>query len=116
MNRYLTHLPIPASTLPWRVREAERLREQFQADATVRDGALRWNSNGRVVPPDVLRDAFCEAPAEHVATYDREVAAFLAEYRRRDPRLEGEALAEARSAHGAGATVVNVITGRRTRL
>lgn len=116
MNSYITLLPIPEGTSAYSVREAERLRAEFRTDATVRDGALRWNSNGAPVPPHTLRDAFCEAHAEHHAAYRENIGAFLAEYRRQDPRLEGEALAEARSAHGAGATVVNVITGRRTRL
>mgnify|MGYP003511780536 FL=1 len=116
MNSYITHLPIPEGTSARAVREAERLRAEFRTDATVRDGALRWNSNGRPVPLDVLRDAFCEAPQEHHTAYSENIGALLAEYRRRDPRLDGEALAEARSVHGAGATVVNVITGRRTRL
>ena len=34
--------------------EAVRLSSQFTTDATVTDGIVRWNSNGRVPPTDVL--------------------------------------------------------------
>ena len=40
----------------------------------------------------------------------------IAEYRRNHRGLSGEALAEARAAFGEGATVVNILTGERTKL
>ena len=84
------------------------------------DGAIRWNSNGRY-----LMDDFCEKLEYAGYAFSREATAKkreaqdaenLAEYRRNNKRLSGEALAEARAAFGEGATVVDVLTGRRTRL
>ncbi len=91
------------------------------ADATVEaDGAIKWNSNGRY-----LMDDFCEKLEYAGYAFSREATArkreaqnaeSLAEYRRNDKGLAGEALAEARAAFGEGTTVVNVLTGKKTRL
>ena len=94
-----------------------------QADekATVdEDGAVRWKSNGRC-----LMDDFCEKLEYAGYPFSREATAkkrdaqneeSIAEYRRNHRGLSGEALAEARSAFGEGATVVNILTGERTKL
>ena len=94
---------------------------QAETQATVdADGAIRWESNGRY-----LMDDFCEKLEYAGYAFDREATAkkrdaqnaeSLAQYRRNDRGLSGEALAEARAAFGEGATVVNVLTGRKTRL
>ena len=108
----------------WKKNAEEEVRKavaQADTQATVEaDGAIKWNSNGRY-----LMDDFCEKleyagyPFSREATAekrDAQNAEFLAEYRKSDRGLSGEALAEARAAFGEGTTVVNVLTGKRTRL
>ena len=84
------------------------------------DGAIRWNGNGRF-----LMDDLCEKLEYAGYSFSREATArkraaqneeSIAEYRRNHKGLSGEALAEARAAFGEGATVVDVLTGRKTRL
>ena len=101
--------------------EVKKAVAKADADATVEaDGAIKWNSNGRY-----LMDDFCEKLEYAGYAFDREATArkrdaqneeSLAEYRKNDRGLSGEALAEARAAFGEGTTVVNILTGRRTRL
>ncbi len=108
----------------WKKNAEEEVRKavaKADSDAAVEaDGAIKWNSNEQY-----LMDDFCEkleyagyafsrgATAEKREAQNEES---LAEYRRNDKGLTGEALAEARAAFGEGTTVVNVLTGRRTRL
>lgn len=101
--------------------EVKKAVAQADEKATVEaDGAIRWNSNG-----SYLMDDFCEKLEYAGYPFDREATAkkrdaqneeFLAEYRRNDKGLSGEALAEARAAFGEGTVVVDVLTGRQTRL
>ena len=108
----------------WKKNAEEEVRKavaKVDADAAVEaDGAIKWNSNGRY-----LMDDFCEKLEYAGYAFSREATAekreaqnaeSLAEYCRNDKGLTGEALAEARAAFGEGTTVVNVLTGRRTRL
>lgn len=108
----------------WKKNAEEEVRKavaKADADAAVEpDGAIKWNSNGRY-----LMDDFCEKLEYAGCSFSREATAekreaqnaeSLAEYCRNDKGLTGEALAEARAAFGEGTTVVNVLTGRRTRL
>ena len=108
----------------WKKNAEEEVRKavaQAETQATVdADGAIRWESNGRY-----LMDDFCEKLEYAGYAFDREATArkrdaqneeSLAQYRRNDRGLSGEALAEARAAFGEGAMVVNVLTGRKTRL
>ena len=108
----------------WKKNAEEEVRKavaKADSDAAVEaDGAIKWNSNGRY-----LMDDFCEKLEYAGYAFSREATAkkreaqnaeSLAEYRRNDKGLTGEALAEARAAFGEGTTVVNVLTGRRTRL
>ncbi len=101
--------------------EVKKAVAKADADATVEaDGAIRWNSNGRY-----LMDDFCEKLEYAGYPFDRETTArkrdaqdeeSLAEYRRNDRGLSGEELAEARAAFGEGTVVVDVLTGKKTRL
>jgi hypothetical protein len=109
-------LPVPAGLPAWREREVARLRDWIRNDTDDLDGILRWKTNGRVVPETSYRDAFCEPPPGSVDTERRENAAFLDEYRRNPPRHSDETLAEMRNEFGEGATVVDVVSGRRTVL
>ncbi len=108
----------------WKKNAEEEVRKAVaQADtqaAVDADGAIRWNSNGRY-----LMDDFCEKleyagyAFSRVATAEKreaQNAESLAEYRRKSKGLTGEALAEARAAFGEGTTVVDVLTGKETRL
>mgnify|MGYP006968293447 FL=1 len=108
----------------WKKNAEEEVRKAVaQADekaAVDEDGAIKWNSNGRY-----LMDDFCEKLEYAGYPFDRQATArkrdaqdeeSLAEYRRNDRGLSGEALAEARAAFGEGATVVNVLTGKKTKL
>ncbi len=108
----------------WKKNAEEEVRKAVaQADekATVEaDGAIKWTGNGRY-----LMDDFCEKLEYAGYAFDRQATAgkreaqdeeSLAEYRRNDRGLSGEALAEAKAAFGEGATVVNVLTGKKTRL
>ena len=108
----------------WKKNAEEEVRKavaKADADAAVEaDGAIRWNSNGRY-----LMDDFCEKLEYAGYGFSREataekretqIAESLAQYRRNDRGLSGETLAEARAAFGEGTTVVNVLTGRKTRL
>lgn len=99
----------------------KRAVEQADAEATVEDdGAIRWNSNG-----SYLMDDFCEKleyagyPFSRSATQEKreaQVTRELAEYRASRHAPTAEERAEMRAAFGEGATVVNVLTGERTRL
>lgn len=101
--------------------EVEKAVAKADADAAVEaDGAIKWNSNGRY-----LMDDFCEKLEYAGYPFSREATAkkrdvqneeSIAEYRRNYKGLSGEELAEARAAFGEGTTVVNVLTGEKTRL
>ena len=108
----------------WKKNAEEEVRKavaQADAQATIdADGAIRWNSNGRY-----LMDDFCEKLEYAGYAFSREATAAkrdaqnaesLAEYRRNDKGFSREELAEARAAFGEGTTVVNVLTGKKTKL
>ena len=101
--------------------EVKKAVAQADEKATVEeDGAIRWNSNGRY-----LMDDFCEKLEYAGYAFSREATAekreeqnaeSLAEYRKNNKGLTGEELAEARAAFVEGTTVVDVLTGKETRL
>jgi|HigsolmetaAR204D_1030405.scaffolds.fasta_scaffold02517_1 hypothetical protein len=119
-NTYIEGLSYPI-THPFRV-EAERLRQAFDTNAYVVNGVVRWRSSDRVPPRDVLEfwrhvgKPFNFQKSLDVA--DRETKAFLREYRRRNANrpISPEERFEMEAAFGKGARVVDVITGRVTRL
>jgi len=99
----------------------ERIVEMFER-ATVTNGVPRWNSNGQVPPLDILV-AWHGAglPFDYtksIAAREADTLAFVEKYRKsqRRRRPSAEEMAEMRAAFGRDTTVVNVITGRRTRL
>lgn len=82
-------------------------------------GAIRWRSSGNIVPDDCL--AMAEIPeavrARCAVARTADTKAFFKRYRESGADVMGPGqLAEARAAHGPGVELVNVITGRRTRL
>lgn len=102
--------------------EAQRLvAKLWHGETTNKDGVLRWTSNGRVPPADIIALAAHITMPINVAACtkarDEETAAFLAEYRKNNDRqMTAEERFEARATFGKGTTVVNLITGRRTKL
>ena len=101
---------------------AEGAREAIRDVADPVGQVLRWSSNGRCPMDDMLAawltlgiitrdqaDATSEARAE-------ETRRFLEAYRVEAPEPGPEQLAEMRAAFGPGARVVNVLSGRVTKL
>jgi hypothetical protein len=107
----------------WAKRDVERLLGQFSTDATVdQNGIVRWKKSGRVPPEDILSLwAHVGKPFNLVSsneTREAETNLFLADYRERmqDVLPSAEEMFEMRSAFGEGAEVVNIITGKSTKL
>lgn len=96
----------------------DRLRASLAdpAEVSETDGVRRWRSNGTVIGPHVFADAFVACPAVQREAYRAELDAFAARERAHPRPLSEEELWEMRSEFGRGTTVVNVLTGRRTRL
>ena len=108
-----------------RAKEEIRKMEEHQINGEIffgADGVVRWTSNNRVMPKDcreilshtAYRDLFNEDASE--AAERAETAAFLESYAKNYKGPSEEEKAEMRAVFGAGTTVVNVITGARTRL
>lgn len=102
--------------------EAVRLAGQVKDEShtTLTGGVMRWTSNGRVPPADIVTLAASIFEAVDVEACDKardeETQAFLAEYRRNNDRpATAEERFEMRAAFGPGVEVVNMITGRRTQ-
>lgn len=113
---YITALANPAHVYH---DQARRLAaEVMHPDhATLADGVLRWTSNGRVPPEDVVALAASLGLAIDEAKCDAarraDLRAFLKGY---NPVVTDEDRFEMRAAFGAGSTVVNVITGTKIKL
>jgi hypothetical protein len=117
----IAYLPIPATGLnqyAWRRAEIDKKRAELQDPAEVAeiDGVLYWRSNDRPVPMSCFKEAYVVAPAAQATACDASTAAFLATYRAQDHAPSHEDLAEMRANFGAGATLVNVITGKKIQL
>ncbi len=104
----------------WKLAEINRLRAKLKNPAEVynRAGVLYWKSNDHPVPASVFKDAFLVASPAQVKAEGLATEAFLNDYRKvmADHEPSGEELYEMRAAFGAGETVVNVITGKVTKL
>jgi hypothetical protein len=72
---------------PFHKAETDRLIGQFSTDATVTDGVVRWNSNGRVPPQDILDFwaylGFAFDVTKSKTVRDEETVLFLSDYRER---------------------------------
>lgn len=85
--------------------------------ATITNGVIRWNSNGRVPPADCVALAVQIGLPVNVAACtkarDIDTAAFVKAYRKaRKNGPSAEERAEARAAHGPGVKLVDVITAK----
>lgn len=112
-----------SSAYKFQQEESERMNAQFETDAGVSpEGVVRWKSNNNVPPSDVLEfwkhlgKSFNYELSVQVS--EEEDRTFLQEYRKRkeNHQYSEEERFEMRNAFGAGATVVDVITGKRTIL
>ena len=84
------------------------------------NGGAFWNSNGNYLPADcaeiLSHTDFAFSLEETNRARKAQNEAFLENYRKNYQGPTAEEQAEMRAAFGEGATVVNVITGKRTRL
>jgi hypothetical protein len=103
---------------------AQKKRDAFYVDETQSEFGphVRWRSNDRV-PFDDMLECFQALGWIDLQTRENsavvryaEERAFLAEYRQNFKGYDAETLAEMRSEFGAGARVVNVVTGTVTQL
>lgn len=96
----------------------KRVRD-FKNEATFEGGVMRWKTNNAVPFNDVLADAKMQGfPVDLAlsrAARDKDTTEFIAEYRKRYQPPDAEQLSEMRAAFGPGVTVVNVITGDKTK-
>lgn len=118
MTDYVTALAQPGAYHGEATRLAATLRDR--AHATIEAGVIRWNSNGRVPPADVVALAahigLAIDTAACTAARDTETAQFLAKYRKaRAGGPTAEERGEARAAFGPGVDLVDVITGHKWR-
>lgn len=98
-----------------------RAREEFTRGNVV-DGVFTWKSNNNFPPEGVLKEwASLGLPFDMKKTLDardKHYREFDAAYRKRmaNYKPSAEEMFEMRAAFGEGATVVNVMTGKRTKL
>jgi hypothetical protein len=108
----------------WTLDYAQNKRDDFYIDFTGAEFGphVRWNSNDQV-PFDDMLECFqhlgwitLQERENSARARDADTAAFLADYRKNYTGPSEEERAEARAEFGAGATVVNAITGHRYRV
>ena len=107
----------------WSLLAEERTRGSRKAPGAAgqhreEDGAAKWKSSGNYLPADVVEKlTFAGADffsAEATAKKrEAQTAEFLANYRH---EVTEEERSEMRAAFGPGATVVDIISGKRIRL
>lgn len=106
--------------MDWKEKERRENAEWITKAYKDENGVYRWKSNDRVPFDDMLKcwnlDSETLQKCKDARNADNEE--FLAEYRERmkDYEPSDEELFEMRSAFGEGAEVVNVITGKVTKL
>lgn len=104
-------------------KDSERVEKNFDTETYFDDnGVIRWKSNNSVPPKDILEFwAYREKPFNYKLaeqTRKKEDDEFLEEYRKQmaNHQPSEEELFEMRAAFGEGTTVVNVFTGKKTKL
>ena len=109
----------------WResaLKEIAKLQEQADNGeiGTTETGAAFWKSSGNFLPADCAEKlAYTDFTFSEKVTAearDAQNAAFLENYRRSVRTITAEDRMEMEAAFGKGATVVNVLTGKRTKL
>ena len=108
----------------WKGEAEKSVKSYFEETSTV-DGVIRWNSNDRVPPTELLELWAYVGILDRYVYYksievqEREQAASIQQYKEARAKQGGysqEQLFEMRAAFGAGATVVNVLTGETIKL
>lgn len=97
--------------------------QTFTSEVRMENGVYVWTTNGRVPPAEaVVEYGIDRLPGFNKSLHDQardgQTASFLAEYRERmkNHKPSAEELYEMRAAFGPGATVVNMITGKRVKV
>lgn len=99
-----------------------RLRTSSNVCFADANGAFRWKSNNAIISPTVCVETFVARIPGYDKTrqeneYNANMAAFLTSYRAAEAnrKITREERAEMTAAFGFNKTVVNALTGRRTR-
>jgi hypothetical protein len=95
----------------------------IESEVRFQNGVWVWISNGRVPPADAIKDYGIDKlpnfdKARHDQVRDQQTAEFLDSYRKKMESWEpsAEEMYEMRAAYGKGATVINLITGRKYKV
>ena len=113
------HVSALSTARIYQLAEPVQAAVKFDSDAAVTDGVVRWVSNGRVPPQEILDLwSFLDKPFNPVKSAEirgSETRAFLNDYRALNTgrKPSAEDLAEMRANFGPDARVVNVVTGDR---
>ena len=102
-------------------KELERVKADLQAGKiTIDENGVARNCIGRVLMSDMLEKLAMVTDKVSVeattAARDKEVSESLAEYRKSARPATGEERMEMQAAFGKGTTVVNILTGEKTKL
>ena len=103
-------------------KELERVKADLQAGKiTIDENGVARNCVGRVLMSDMLEKLVmvtdkASVEATTAAARDKEVSESLAEYRKSARPATGEERMEMQAAFGKGTTVVNILTGEKTKL
>lgn len=102
-------------------KELERVKADLQAGKITIENGVARNCIGRVLMSDMLEKLAmvtdkASVEATTAAARDKEVSESLAEYRKSARPATGEERMEMQAAFGKGTTVVNILTGEKTKL
>jgi hypothetical protein len=96
---------------------------EMTAELKMENGVYVWASNGRVPPADAIAEYEIDKlpgfdKALHDKARDEQTQKALSDYRKAMKNWEpsGEEMAEMRAAFGPGATMVNIVTGKRFKV
>lgn len=120
INNYIKGLSFPV-THPF-YKDSKRAEEKFHIDAYVKDGIVRWISNNKV-PPSELLEFWKHLGKDFdylksMETSENETLEFIREYvkQKKDEAVTDEERFELEAAFGKGTTVIDVFTGKETYL
>ena len=102
-------------------KELERVKADLQAGKITIENGVARNCIGRVLMSDMLEKLAmvtdkASVEATTAAARDKEVSESLAEDRKSARPATGEERMEMQAAFGKGTTVVNILTGEKTKL
>lgn len=101
-------------------KELERVKADLQAGKITIENGVARNCIGRVLMSDMLEKLAMVTDKASVeattAARDKEVSKSLAEYRKNARPVSEEERMEMQAAFGKGTTVVNILTGEKTKL